>query len=108
MLVPDYPSSVLAAATAAIRDQFRADLDKPGAPEPDALARAALEAAAPLLERSIRRKMVREILDLAKADANLSHINKGPWGDVDSSVRRLARGEPLPDAKDLRGGGHGH
>jgi hypothetical protein len=47
--VPDYPPSVLAAATAAIRGQFRDDLDKPGAPEADALARAALEAAAPLL-----------------------------------------------------------
>jgi hypothetical protein len=47
--VTDYPPSVLAAATQAIRDQFRDDLDKPGAPEADALARAALEAAAPLL-----------------------------------------------------------
>ena len=43
------PESAISAATAAIRDQFRDDLDKPGAPEADALARAALEAAAPLL-----------------------------------------------------------
>jgi hypothetical protein len=50
--MPDYPPSVLAAATAAIRDQFRSDLDRPGAPEPDALARAALEAAEPVTEHA--------------------------------------------------------
>ena len=56
------------------------------------------------IERRVRREAAREILDLAKADAKLSHIHKGPWGDVEISVKRMARGEPLPDVSELRGG----
>jgi hypothetical protein len=54
----DLPAAALAAAESAIRDQFRDDLDRPGAPEADALARAALEAAAPLLADEIARKIL--------------------------------------------------
>jgi hypothetical protein len=50
--VPEIPEAAIAAATAAIRDQFRSDLDRPGAPEADALARAALEAAEPVTEHA--------------------------------------------------------
>lgn len=47
--MPDIPPAALAAAESAIRDAFPGEFGKPGMPEPDALARAALEAAAPLL-----------------------------------------------------------
>jgi hypothetical protein len=58
--MPDpIPAPVLAAATAAIRDQFRDDLTRPGSPEPDALARAALEAAVPLLADKIASAILR-------------------------------------------------
>ena len=43
--MPDYPPSVLAAATTAIRDELKSSREV----EPDRLARAALEAASPLL-----------------------------------------------------------
>lgn len=78
-------------------------------------ARADLEAAAPLLERAICRKMARDILALAAEDENAEKKgarHAGPYGDMRTSLRRLARGEPLPDAMDLRGGvedgGNGH
>lgn len=48
--MPDrYPPSALAAAESAIREAFPGEFGKPGMPEPDALARAALDAAAPVL-----------------------------------------------------------
>ena len=53
--MPDIPPAALAAATAAIRDAFPGEFGKPGMPEPDALARAALEAAAPLLAAGLLR-----------------------------------------------------
>jgi|SRR5579859_4884293 len=56
--MPDLPAAALAAAESAIRDEFRADLDRPGMPEPDALARAALEAAAPLLAEAVAEKIL--------------------------------------------------
>ena len=47
--MPDIPPAAIAAAESAIRDAFPGEFGKPGMPEPDALARAALDAAAPLL-----------------------------------------------------------
>ena len=47
--MPDVPAEAITAAEAAIRDAFPGEFGQPGMPEPDALARAALEAAAPLL-----------------------------------------------------------
>ena len=47
--MPAIPESAIAAAESAIRDAVPGEFGKPGMPEPDALARAALEAAAPLL-----------------------------------------------------------
>ena len=55
--MPNVPASSIAAATEAIRREFRVDLDRPGAPEADALARVALEAAAPLLAEEIAQKI---------------------------------------------------
>ena len=104
----DIPTAAIAAAESAIRREFRVELDRPGMPEPDALARAALEAAAPLLERSIRRKMAREILYLHYVDGQCSR-NAGPWGSMDISLKRIERGEPLPGWRELHGGeGAGH
>ena len=58
--MPDrYPPSALAAAESAIRDQFGREMGKPGMPEPDALARAALEAAAPVLADQIASAILR-------------------------------------------------
>ncbi len=45
----DVQPAAIAAATEAIRDAFPGEFGKPGMPEPEALARAALEAATPLL-----------------------------------------------------------
>ena len=47
--MPDVPEAALVAAESAIRDAFPGEFSQPGMPEPDALARAALDAAAPLL-----------------------------------------------------------
>jgi hypothetical protein len=60
-----------------------------------------------VIERRVRREAGREILALDVADKAIERTpatNKGPFGDVDTSVRRLARGEQLPRPEDLRGG----
>jgi hypothetical protein len=59
------------------------------------------------IERRVRRETAREVLELAEAERKLSIAgapNKGPWGDAVTSLRRLARGEPLPRPEELRGG----
>ena len=64
-------------------------------------------AAAPASEKAWRRKMARSILALNEEDSNAARRgapNVGPYGDMSSSLRRLARGEELPSAKELRGG----
>jgi hypothetical protein len=55
------------------------------------------------IERRVRRDMAREILHLDEVDRQCSR-NVGPWGDVRTSVRRIGRGEALPDWRDLHGG----
>src|SRR5580704_3387917 len=56
--MPDpIPSSVLAAATSAIRDELNSSREV----EPDRLARAALEAAAPLLAEEIAQKILKHM-----------------------------------------------
>jgi hypothetical protein len=52
--MPDYIPAALAAAEAAIYDELRSSREV----EPDALARAALEAAAPLLSETLRIEIV--------------------------------------------------
>lgn len=51
----DYPASALAAAEAAIRDELKSSREV----EPDALARAALDAAAPVLADKIASAILR-------------------------------------------------
>ena len=65
------------------------------------LARAALEAALPAIERAAQRETARHILALDAEDAGRrrqpGHHNKGPWNDMQTSLRRLTRGESLPE-----------
>ena len=56
--MPDVPAEAITAAEAAIRDAFPGEFGKPGMPEPDALARAALEAAAPLLAEACAQRIL--------------------------------------------------
>ena len=56
--MPDIPPAAIAAAESAIRDAFPGEFGKPGMPEPDALARAALEAAAPLLAEACAQRIL--------------------------------------------------
>lgn len=67
------------------------------------LAMAVLDAVLPAIEQHVRRSMAREVLALDAADHKLTR-NVGPWGDMKTSLKRLARGEELPDVKGLRGG----
>ena len=60
------------------------------------------------IERRVRRQMAREILHLHRVNRQCTG-NTGPWGSMDISLRRIERGEPLPDWRDLHGGeGAGH
>lgn len=63
--MPDYIPAALAAAEAAIHDELRSSREV----EPDALARAALEAAAPLLARDLLRPLLKRHLRI-----------EGEWG----------------------------
>ena len=83
--MPDIPPAAIAAAESAIRDAFPGEFGKPGMPEPDALARAALEAAAPLLAEAwgakpddeLRRRFAELRHDWHAAtlfESNLEHI----------------------------------
>jgi hypothetical protein len=60
--MPDrYPPSVLAAATAAIRDELKSSREV----EPDRLARAALEAAAPMLAEATLAPLIKRHAPIA-------------------------------------------
>jgi hypothetical protein len=66
----------------------------------EAVAFAALMAALPVIQRDAVRQAARHILALDAADRR-AHApgtpNKGPWNDMQTTLRRLARGEPMPD-----------
>jgi hypothetical protein len=69
------------------------------------LARAGLLAAFPVIKRSVQRETARHVLALdacAREQAERTR-NKGPFLDMDTSLRRLARGEPLPDLPEWAG-----
>jgi hypothetical protein len=68
--------------------------------------RAGLAAALPVIERDVRRRTAREVFALEAEDRKRQDRNRGPYGDIRSSLRRLARGEPLPEPHELRGGDH--
>ena len=100
-MAAELPRGAVKAAAGALRDLGV----HPG--DNGEIARAAIRAALPLIARQVRRQVAREILDLDAADRKFppyTEFNHGPYGDADTSLRRLARGEPLPEVKDLRGG----
>lgn len=124
-----FPRGSLKAATAAVISAA-SDFGHGGliAGDAETLARAALTAAMPVIERAVLREAAKRILLLDAIQRNAicprchaktvsrprTHLsaepyrcagghewphppNRGPYNDADSSVRRLARGEPLPD-----------
>jgi hypothetical protein len=106
--VPDVPAPAIQAAAEVLFRQYESEYSASHLTWRDFAdqAREVLEAAMPAIERASRRKVAREILALDAADKAIERspaTNKGPFGDVRSSVRRLARGEPLPRPEDLRG-----
>jgi hypothetical protein len=56
----------------------------------------ALKAALPVIQRDAVRQAARRVLLLDEMDRRKS-ASKGPYNDMRTSLRRLARGEPLPD-----------
>jgi len=58
-----------------------------------------LDATLPAIRRADRRDLARHILALDEEDQarHRQGPNKGPWNDMRTSLRRLARGESLPD-----------
>ena len=59
------------------------------------------------VERRVRRETAQEVVALEAEDQRRWERNVGPYGDMRTSLRRLARGEPLPRPEELRGGTHG-
>jgi hypothetical protein len=68
------------------------------------VAREALRIALPAIQRDAVRQAARQILALDAADRR-AHApgmpNKGPWNDMRTSLRRLARGGSLPEVPDV-------
>lgn len=96
------PRAILAAAAAA----YDAALAEGALSATDA-ARVVLEAVMPQVEDRARRQAAREALALDDAERQLARQgarNAGPYGDAVTSLRRIARGDPLPAVADLRGG----
>jgi hypothetical protein len=64
------------------------------------VAREALLIALPAIQRDAVRQAAKQILALDAADrtrrAPPGCPNKGPWNDMRTTLRRLARGEALP------------
>ena len=110
--MPDIPEAALAAGAEAVNEAHaKRGWNKPAPWWVKEVSAAVLDAAAPLLAEEVAaktcRKMARDILALDQEDRNLERKgarNVGPYGDMKTSLRRLARGEPLPDVRELRGG----
>ena len=94
--MPDLPASSIAAAEAAIRREFGAELDRPGMPEPDALARAALDAAAPILAEAIAQKILKHMEEHGPAPASpgvtLHETMRRAWRRHFGIAARIAAG----------------
>jgi hypothetical protein len=80
-------------------------LKEAGLPADENAARLILKLAIPSIEKHVRREMAKEILFLDQADRECTR-SVGPYGSMDVSLQRLARGEPLPYLEILRGGSH--
>jgi hypothetical protein len=64
-----------------------------------ALVRAVLIEALPIIRRDAVRKAARQILALDETDRRVhapGSPNKGPWNDMQTTLRRLATGGSLP------------
>ena len=95
-IVPDIPPAAIAAAESAIRDAFPGEFGKPGMPEPDALARAALEAAAPILAGEIAQKIT-EYAAEHEPDARTAEemMRRSAWRGHFHTAAHIALGRPL-------------
>ena len=105
--MPDYLPEAVRAAVAALRARPWAEMYEDGEISEEEIVRLILDAAAPEFKRRLLRETAREILALDLADRHIERTparNKGPYGDMQSSLRRLVRGEPLPRPEQLRGG----
>ena len=56
------------------------------------------------VERRVRRQAAREIIHLDQEDRARRARNVGPYGDMQTSLNRLMRGQALPALRELRGG----
>lgn len=88
------PGALSAATWAVLNATGSADSDE-GRKEAHRLARAALEAAMPDIERTLLRSAAARILELDAADQQCT-VNKGPYWDMRTCLRKLSRGEKLP------------
>jgi hypothetical protein len=89
---PKLPRGVLMLAADAIMTAQNADDDEPEQFEANLLARVALSAALPVIQRDAVRQAARQILDL-RPERDLY----GSYYMMGRCLKRLARGEPLPD-----------
>jgi hypothetical protein len=89
------PQAALAAAKIAVLNATGADDGPDEHEEALRIARAALEAAMPAVERHVLRAAARRILALDEAGRD-RRDNKGPFWDMRTCLRKLARGEALP------------
>lgn len=64
-------------------------------------ARQILEAVLPLIERDVRRKMARHVLDLDALNRQKTR-NRPPWINMTTSLRKLSRGEELLSEQAVR------
>jgi len=89
---PKLPRGALRLAAEALEDAAG------GLPSDWEAAEIALTAALPAMWKAAQRDLARHVLALDEADAGSDHNgNKGPWNDARTSLRRLLRGEPLPE-----------
>jgi hypothetical protein len=86
------PRSALRAGAEALQAHLHCDEADPWRDR----ARVVLLAALPAIERHVQRQMAIRILELDALDRQRTS-NKGPYYDMRTSLRRLARGEPLPE-----------
>lgn len=70
----------------------------PLSPKEDAMLRHALGAAMPIIEKAALKAAAKHILHLDAEDRDRHrHAHRPPWNDMRTVLRKLARGEPLPE-----------
>ena len=99
------PRGALAEATravAAVAEYIGVTCDITEPTQAGPIARAALEAALPVIERAALRDAAKKILalqdeDHARRQAAGIRSAGPPWNDMRSVLRKVARGEPIPE-----------